>query len=84
MKLVVLSVGFQHSAKRGLSRGCEVVLKSIEAARTVIEIIIEQLAPTGYLRYAMDANFLYVSFAAAFLINVIAFLRFRYIGAHFP
>lgn len=71
LKLVVLSVGFQHSAKRGLSRGCEVVMKSIAAARNVIDIIIEHLAPTGYLRYAMDANFLYVSFAAAFLINLL-------------
>lgn len=58
-------------------------MKSIDAARSVIEIIIERLAPTGYLRYAMDANFLYVSFAAAFLINVIAFSRFRHTRAYF-
>lgn len=66
----MLAVGFQHSIKHGLTRDTEVVIKSIDAARTVIQIMIERLYPTGYLRYAMQANFLYVSFAAAFLINV--------------
>lgn len=32
--------------------------------------MVERLYPTGNLRFAMGANFLYVSFAAAFLINV--------------
>ncbi|TFK42647.1 fungal-specific transcription factor domain-containing protein [Crucibulum laeve] len=71
LRLVVLAVGFQHSMKRGLSRDSEVVVKSIDAARTVIQIMLERLYPTGYLRYAMEANFLYVSFAAAFLINLL-------------
>jgi transcriptional regulatory protein LEU3 len=70
LRLVVLAVGFQHSAKTGLSRDSTVVIKSIEAAREVIHIMVERLYPTGNLRFAMDANFLYVSFAAAFLINV--------------
>jgi len=32
--------------------------------------MVENLYPTGNLRFAMEATFLYVSFAAAFLINV--------------
>lgn len=36
----------------------------------VIQIMVERLYPTGNLRYALDANFLYVAFAAAFLVNV--------------
>ncbi|KAF9457171.1 fungal-specific transcription factor domain-containing protein [Collybia nuda] len=71
LRLVVLAVGFQHSAKTGLSRDSPVVNKSIHAAREVIQIMVERLYPTGNLRFAMEANFLYVSFAAAFLINLL-------------
>ncbi len=44
--------------------------RSIDAARSVIQITVERLYPTGHLRYAMEANFVYVSFAAAYLVNV--------------
>lgn len=70
LRLVVLAVGFQHSAKLGFSRESELVLQSIKAAREVIRIMVERLYPTGNLRFAMEASFLYVAFAAAFLINV--------------
>jgi len=43
---------------------------AIEAAREVIHIMVGRLYPTGNLRFALEANFLYVSFAAAFLVNV--------------
>jgi len=48
----------------------EIFVKCIDAARSVLQITLENLYPTGYMRYAMEANFLYVAFAAAFLINV--------------
>ncbi|KAF9480102.1 hypothetical protein BDN70DRAFT_905913 [Pholiota conissans] len=70
LRLVVLLVGFQQTSSEDLTRNSEIFLKSVDAARSVIQITIERLYPTGYLRYAMDANFLYVSFAAAFLINL--------------
>ena len=54
----------------GLSRSCSIVLKSIETAHEVIRIMVGRLYPTGNLRFAMEAHFLYVSFAAAFLVNV--------------
>lgn len=68
----MLAVGFQHSAntQAGLRKDSAIVRKSIHAAREVIQIMVERLYPTGNLRFAMQANFLYVSFAAAFLINV--------------
>lgn len=53
-----------------LSRDSEILIKSVDAARSVIQIANERLYPSGYLRYAMESNFLYMSFAAAFLINV--------------
>jgi transcriptional regulatory protein LEU3 len=71
LKLVVLSFGFQHAVKTGfLSRGPDILRLSIDAAMTVIQIAVERLYPTKLLRYAMEANFLYVSFAAAYLVNV--------------
>ncbi|KAF9005589.1 fungal-specific transcription factor domain-containing protein [Cyathus striatus] len=71
LRLVVLAVGFQHAMPKGLTRDSEVVVKSIDAAKTVIQIMLERLYPTGYLQFALEANFLYVSFAAAFLINLL-------------
>ncbi|KAJ7740684.1 fungal-specific transcription factor domain-containing protein [Mycena maculata] len=71
LRLVILADGFQHSVKKGLSRGSDILRLSIDAARTVIQIALEKLYPTGNLRFAMDANFLYVSFAAAFLVNLL-------------
>jgi len=71
LRLVVLAVGFQHAVKSGFSRDSELVSKSIQAAREVIQIMAERLYPTGNLRFAMEANFLYVTFAAAFLINLL-------------
>lgn len=67
---MVLAAAFQHGLKRGLSRQSDVFIKAFDAAKMVISIMVERLYPTGYLRYAMEANFLYVAYAAAFLTNV--------------
>ncbi|KAL0572941.1 hypothetical protein V5O48_009031 [Marasmius crinis-equi] len=71
LRLVVLAVGFQHAFKSGISRQSEVLRRSVDAARTVIQIMIERLYPTGDLRYAMEAHFLYVAYAAAYLVNLL-------------
>lgn len=72
LRLVVLAVGFQHAVKIGpLSSDSELVYKSIDVARKVIQIMVKDLHPTGHLKFAMAAHFLYVSFAAAFLINLL-------------
>ncbi|KDR81549.1 hypothetical protein GALMADRAFT_134980 [Galerina marginata CBS 339.88] len=70
LRLVVLLVGFQKTTTEELRPDSEVLVKSVDAARSVIKITLEHLYPTGYLRYAIEATFLYVSFAAAFLINL--------------
>lgn len=62
--------GFQKTKAEDLRPNSEILVKSIEVARSVIQMTLERLYPTGYLRYAMQSNFLYISFAAAFLINV--------------
>ncbi|EKM82737.1 hypothetical protein AGABI1DRAFT_53161, partial [Agaricus bisporus var. burnettii JB137-S8] len=71
LRLVVLAAAFQHGLKRGLSRQSDVFIKAFDAAKMVISIMVERLYPTGYLRYAMEANFLYVAYAAAFLTNLL-------------
>ncbi|KAK1232958.1 hypothetical protein PQX77_003872 [Marasmius sp. AFHP31] len=71
LRLVVLAVGFQHAFKSGISRQSEILRRSVDAARTVIQIMIERLYPTGDLRYSMEAHFLYVAFAAAYLVNLL-------------
>ncbi|KAJ3726150.1 fungal-specific transcription factor domain-containing protein [Lentinula raphanica] len=71
LRLVVLATGFQDAFKSGLSRDSGILKRSIDAARTVIQIMVERLYPTGHLKYAMEANFLYVSFSAAYLLNLL-------------
>lgn len=71
LQLVVLSRGFQHAIKRGMNRDTYTFFRSVEAAHYVINIVTTQLFPTGHLKFALEANFLYVSFAAAFLINLL-------------
>lgn len=71
LRLVVLAAAFRHALKRGMSRNCEVFKRALAAAKTVISFMVERLYPTGHLRYAMEANFLYVAYAAAFLINLL-------------
>lgn len=72
LKLVVLTHAFCTAYRsQGLSPECEMLRYPLDAARSVIQIMVERLAPTGHLRSAMGANFLYVSYAAAFLINLL-------------
>ncbi|PFH54414.1 hypothetical protein AMATHDRAFT_53408 [Amanita thiersii Skay4041] len=78
LRLVILASGFRFAAKGRISGNDDIVLRSVEAARLVIQILVERLHPTGHLRYAMEANFIYVSFAAAFLINLFR-PKFRHI-----
>ncbi|KDQ60686.1 hypothetical protein JAAARDRAFT_124881, partial [Jaapia argillacea MUCL 33604] len=68
-RLVVLSLGFQYASET-LSREHPIVTRCVEVAKTVIKIMTESLFRTPYLRYSMAAHFLYVAFAAAFLLNL--------------
>jgi hypothetical protein len=56
-----------------MTRQSGVFKKALDAAKMVISIMIERLYSAGHLRYAMEAHFLYVAYAAAFLTNVMKF-----------
>ncbi|KAA1471074.1 hypothetical protein DENSPDRAFT_776190 [Dentipellis sp. KUC8613] len=71
LRLVVLATAFPYAVKTGLVRQSHIVRESINVACQSIKIMTNKLYPTGILRYAMEANFLCVSFAAAFLINLL-------------
>jgi transcriptional regulatory protein LEU3 len=73
LRLVVLATPFERLPPSELTRNSSLVTQAIQSAREVIRIMVENLRPTGFLRFAMEANFVYVSFAAAFLINVCHF-----------
>ncbi|KAJ6502622.1 hypothetical protein C8R45DRAFT_626817 [Mycena sanguinolenta] len=71
LRLVILADGFQHATKHGLSANSDILRLSIDAARTVIQIALDRLYPTGNLKFAMEANWLYISFASAFMVNLL-------------
>lgn len=71
LRLVVLSLGFPFAVKKGVMRDSPIVQKCIDVAFLVIHIIVRDLYPTGILRFAMESNFLYVAFAASFLLNLL-------------
>ncbi|KAJ3545622.1 hypothetical protein NM688_g5606 [Phlebia brevispora] len=71
MRLVVLSQGFQHCVKHGISRDSYILQQSIEVSQTALQTVIEKLYPSSLLGWAMDANFLYMAFSAAFLLNLL-------------
>ncbi|KAJ6547487.1 fungal-specific transcription factor domain-containing protein [Mycena capillaripes] len=71
LRLVILADAFQRLNRSGLSRDSDILRLSIDAARTVIQIALDRLYPTGNLKFAMDANWLYISFASAFLVNLL-------------
>ncbi|EPT01301.1 hypothetical protein FOMPIDRAFT_1120913 [Fomitopsis schrenkii] len=71
LRLIVLGVGIQHSLKRNLTPGIELVNLSIEAANQVLKYGVERIYPTGFLRYVTEPQYLYVTYSAAFLINLL-------------
>lgn len=70
-RLVMFSFGFQQAVERGLQRDDMFFQRCFEAACAVITTVVDRLAPTGYLRFAPDGHFIFVSFAAAFLLKLL-------------
>ncbi|KAF9039281.1 fungal-specific transcription factor domain-containing protein [Panaeolus papilionaceus] len=71
-RLVMFSFGFQQAFQRGLKNEDRVFFdKCMESAKSVIEIMINSLAPSGYMRYAPDGHFVFASFASAFLLKLL-------------
>ncbi|TRM57554.1 fungal-specific transcription factor domain-containing protein [Schizophyllum amplum] len=74
LRLTLLAAGLRQSMKKGgpgLTRDCEIFKKAYDAAKTVIETLLDDLYYTGLLRYAVEDQFLYVAYAAAFLVNLL-------------
>ncbi|KAI0818535.1 hypothetical protein BC629DRAFT_1587894 [Irpex lacteus] len=71
MRLLVLSVGFQYAVKKGITRESYVLQQSMVMARSAIQTVIDHLYPSGFLSWALEANFLYMAFSAAFLLNLL-------------
>jgi hypothetical protein len=74
LRLVMLSLGFQQAVQKGVanvSPGIDVVKRCLDAACGVVRTVVEDLAPTGYLRFAPDGHFVFSSFASAFLIKLL-------------
>lgn len=71
-RLVILSFMLQHAFRRGLQHSDEVFFKrALDVGCTVINIMLELIAPTGYLRYAPDCYFVYCTFASALLLKLL-------------
>ncbi|KZT28474.1 hypothetical protein NEOLEDRAFT_1058377 [Neolentinus lepideus HHB14362 ss-1] len=74
-RLVVLAHTFQLGLKKGLKRENYIVRESIAVAQLVLQIMINDMYPVVYptrmLRFSMEAHFLYVAYAAAFLLNLL-------------
>lgn len=71
-RLVTLSFAFQHAFQRGFERNDEVIFaKSLKAARTVVNVLVDSMAPSGYLRYAPDGHFVFGAFASAFMLKLL-------------
>ncbi|KAJ8689224.1 hypothetical protein PTI98_013267 [Pleurotus ostreatus] len=71
-RLVMYSFGFQQAFERGIEPGDQLFFKKcLDAAKGVIKHMIQNLAPSGYMRYAPDGHFVFASFASAFLLKLL-------------
>ncbi|KAG8777967.1 hypothetical protein FRC12_000100 [Ceratobasidium sp. 428] len=68
---VIFSFGHQQAFQRGLQHGKVFFDKCYKAASEVVRIAIDILAPSGRLMYAPDGHFVFISFAAAFLLKML-------------
>ncbi|CAE6480281.1 unnamed protein product [Rhizoctonia solani] len=68
-RVVIFSFGHQQAFQRGLEKGKVFFDKCYKAACEVVRVAIEVLAPSGRLKYAPDGHFVFLSFAAAFLLK---------------
>jgi len=72
LRLVMLSLGFQQAMQKGANNvDPELVKRCLGAACGVLKTVVEDLAPTEYLRFAPDGHFVFSSFSSAFLIKML-------------
>ncbi|KAI0071364.1 hypothetical protein K474DRAFT_632780 [Panus rudis PR-1116 ss-1] len=71
-RLVMYSFAFQHALRRGLQPEDKPVIdKCYEYAMGVVNGMVNELAPTGYMRYSPDGYFVFATFASGFLLKLL-------------
>lgn len=71
-RLVMYSFGFQQAFERGIELADRLFFtKCFESAKNVVRIMIEDLAPSGYMKYSPDGYFVFAAFASAFLLKLL-------------
>ncbi|KAF8508106.1 hypothetical protein BU17DRAFT_70933 [Hysterangium stoloniferum] len=70
-RLVILSFRFQNAFQNGLSRGDPFLQKCLDTASSVVQIVVDNMAPHPFLRTAPDAQFVFASFASVFLLKLL-------------
>jgi hypothetical protein len=71
-RLVMWSFGFQKAFKSGMKAEDLIFLEeSMNAAKTILKVMIESLAPSGYMKNSPDGHFVFCSFASAFLLKLL-------------
>ncbi|KZT35974.1 hypothetical protein SISSUDRAFT_1050554 [Sistotremastrum suecicum HHB10207 ss-3] len=71
-RLVMFSFGFQRVFQMGELKAGDIFLqRCLSAASKVLTVMIDTLAPSGYMRYSPDGHFVFSAFAAAFLLKLL-------------
>ncbi|GJJ13017.1 hypothetical protein Clacol_007266 [Clathrus columnatus] len=70
-KLVVLSIGLRDGMLQGLTDKNPFSGPSIVVACELLTQVVDRLAKLGYMRYCVEAYFVFMGFAAAFLLKVL-------------
>ncbi|KAF9653763.1 hypothetical protein BDM02DRAFT_3153137 [Thelephora ganbajun] len=71
-RLVMYSFGFQYAFEKRVEVDLRhFYTKCFGAATSVIRIMIETLAPSGFMLYSPDGHFVFTSFASAFLLKLL-------------
>ncbi|KAG9125512.1 hypothetical protein FRC07_007294 [Ceratobasidium sp. 392] len=70
-RLIMFSFGYQQALLHGLKHSKLFSKKCFEAASKVVGVVVQVLAPSGWLMYALDEHFVFISFAAAFLLRML-------------
>ncbi|KAH7086642.1 hypothetical protein BKA62DRAFT_243932 [Auriculariales sp. MPI-PUGE-AT-0066] len=68
-QLIIHSMAFQKDNHRTTQQEQKCLRKCLDTAFRVLDILTNELAPTGFLRYAPDGYYWHVSFASAFLLQ---------------
>jgi len=70
-KLVVLSIGLRDGMRQGMKHNNPFADQCVDAASEILTQIVDKLAKLGYMRYCVEAYFVFMGFAAAFMLKIL-------------